>query len=111
MKAAVASRDALDLCDCTRLCAAGGGADLRMQAQEQLERPALAARAAGTGRAVNFVADEHCRSCLLHGGLLLCCAAVQALLHSLRAQAGPNRPSQSGRAVPVACARVCEVVW
>ena len=111
MKAAVASRDALDLCDCTRLCAAGGGADGRVQDQQQLERPALAARAAGLAQAVNIVADEHCRSCLLHGLLRLCGAAVQALLHSLTAQAGPTRPSHSGRAVPAACARVCEVVW
>ena len=104
-------RNALELCGCIRLCAAGGGADQRVQAQEQLERPALAARAAGPGRAVNIVADEHCRSCLLHGLLRLCGAAVQALLHSLTAQAEPTRPSHSGRAVPAVCTRVCEVVW
>ena len=104
VKAAVAPRNALDLCDCTRLCAADGGADQRVQAQEQLERPALAARAAGTGRAVNFMAEEQCCRWLLHGALRLCGAAAHALQHSLTAQAGPTRPSQAGRAVPAACA-------
>ena len=108
---ATKERNALELCGCIRLCAADGGADGRVQDQQQLERPALAARAAGPAQAVNIVADEHCCRWLLHGALRLCGAAVQALLHSLTAQAGPTRPSQSGRAVPAACARVCEVVW
>ena len=110
MKAAVASRNALDLSGCPRLCAADGGAELRVQAQEQLERPALAARAAGPAQAVNFMADEHCCRWLLDGALRLCGAAVQALLHSLTAQAGPISPSPSGRAVPATCAQVWEVV-
>ena len=104
MKAAVASRNVRDLCDCTRLCAAGGGAELRVQAQEQLERPALAARAAGPAQAVNIVAEEQCCRLLLDGALRLCGAAAHALQHSLTAQAGPTRPSQAGRAVPAACA-------
>ena len=108
---ALATRSVLDQSCHPRLCAAGGGADRRMQGQEQLERPALAARAAGPGRAVNIVADEHCHSCLLHGLQWLCGTAVQAPLYSLTAQAGPTRPSRSGRAVPAACTRVCEVVW
>ena len=111
VKAAVASRNALELCGCIRLCAAGGGADQRVQAQEQLDRRALVARATSPAQAVNIVADEHCCRWLLHGALRLCGAAVQALLHSLTAQAEPTRPSHSGRAVPAVCARVCEVVW
>ena len=104
-------RDALELSGCPRLRAAGGGADGRVQDQQQLERPALAARAAGLAQAANIVADEHCCRWLLHGALRLCGAAVQALLHSLTAQAGPTSPSPSGRAVPATCAQVCEVVW
>ena len=104
-------RNALELSGCPRLCAAGCGADQRVQRQEQLERPALGARATGSAQTVNIVADEHCCRWLLHGAPLLCGAAVQAPLHSLTAQAGPTRPSHSGRAVPAACARVCEVVW
>ena len=76
VKAAVASRNALDLCDCTRLCAAGCGADQRVQGQEQLERPALGARATGPAQAVNIVAEEHCCRWLLHGALRLCGAAA-----------------------------------
>ena len=56
-------RNALELSGCPRLCAADGGADQRVQGQEQLERPALAARAAGPAQAVNIVADEHCCRC------------------------------------------------
>ena len=97
-------RNALELSGCPRLRAAGGGADGRVQDQQQLERPALAARAAGLAQAVNIVADEHCCRWLLDGALRLCSAAAHALQHSLTAQAGPTRPSQAGRAVPAACA-------
>ena len=111
VKAAVAPRNALDLCDCTRLCATDGGADQRVQGQEWRERPVLVAGAAGPVQAVNIMAEEQCCRWLLHGALRLCGAAAHALQHSLTAQAGPTRPSQAGRAVPAACARVCEVVW
>ena len=107
MNAAVASRNALDLCDCTRLCATGGGADLRVQAQEQLERPALAARAAGLAQAVNIVADEHCCRWLLHGALRLCGAAVQALLHSLTVSVGPGRAVHTKPSWPCSAGSMC----
>ena len=69
-------RNALELSGCPRLCAAGCGADQRVQGQEQLERPALVARAAGLAQAVNIVADEHCCRVLLHGALRLCGTAA-----------------------------------
>ena len=107
VKAAVASRNALDLCDCTRSCAADGGADLRMQAQEQLERPALAARAAGPGRAVNFVTDEHCRSWLPDGALRLCGAAA----HAAGAQShSPGRADQTKPGWPCSAGSMCSSV-
>ena len=64
-------RNALELSGCPRLRAADGGADMRVQDQQQLERPALAALAAGLAQAVNIMADEHCCRWLLHGALLL----------------------------------------
>ena len=97
MKAAVAPRNALDLCDCTRLCAADGGADQRVQGQERRERPVIVAGAAGPVQAVNIMAEEHCRSCLLHGGLRLCGAAAHALQHSLTVQAGPTSQTKLER--------------
>ena len=98
MKAAVASRNALDLCDCTRSCAADGGADLRVQAQEQHERPALSARAAGLALAVNILAEEQCCTWLLGGALRLCGRSYT------RAAAQPHSP---GRADQTKLERLC----
>ena len=110
-EARATARDALELSACIRLCAADGGADRRVQAQERRARPALVAGAAGAAQAVNFMAEEQCCRWLLGGALRLCGAAAHALQQSLIVRAGPTRPSQAGRAVPAACARVCEVVW
>ena len=111
VQAAVAPRNALDLCDCIRLCATDGGVDQRVQGQEWRERPVLVAGATDPAQTVNIMAEEQCCRWLLHGALRLCGAAAHALLSSLTGQAGPTGPSQTGRAVPVACTQVFEVVW
>ena len=86
VQSAAAARNALDLCCCTRLYAVQlDGADQRVQVQEQPERRALAAGAAGLGRAVNNLTGSAACKWLLHGALRLCRTAVHALWPSLRA--------------------------
>ena len=84
-------------------------ADVGVQVQEQLERRALAAGAAGLGRAVNNLTGSAAWKWLLHGALRLCRTAVHALWPSLRALVQAPQPCPASLVLATACLCMTEV--